>query len=909
MLRILFFLLLSVSWTAGWASNPYQIFILHSYSQEYPWTKNQHDSFISNYYTKTDNPSLISTEYLDTKRRQFDKNYKESFQRYLKNKYDGYTPDLIYITDDDALTFALEYFNDLFKSVPVIFSGINNLSIHEQLDGSRFTGVYEKKDISKNIEILKALDSNFNEIIIVGDGSSTYAVIEEEIILQLKMYPDISAQYITHQNIDELTKALKKSKGKYLFLTTLGKITDSTGNTQTLKNIISQIANAGDFSIISMEDNYLQQGILGGYVTSGKLQGKTAADLAIKFQKTRMIEKISAVTESSNQYIFDYLELTKNNFVLPESIESQSIILNKPLSFYQRNRTVILGIIIGLTLLLIISLGTFLIILARKNLLIQASSYKEQELGHLINEATKELLAERQKLNMAQAIAHIGNYCWDVNSNTTTWSDELYHIVGYTPSELQPSYDAYVKCIHPEDKEKFLALTEKVFEIKDSYQSEYRILRPNGEVRYVYEQGEVKLDSNNEVAGLDGVIQDITQQKRDEAEHERLQRELNQARKMEALGQLTGGIAHDFNNMLGIIVGYSTLALDGYKNTLEPNILEFFENINHAALRARDLVRKMMVFSRDDQGKSEALNIEKITSESIQMLRSVIPSSIEIIYHHDENLPKVMMDNVQMQQIIMNLCLNAKDAMNDLGTMTIHLRLRSNINHECSACHKKVLGAWVELSVADTGSGMPTKTVEHIFDPFFTTKDVSKGTGMGLAVVHSIVDQNGGHILIETEIDKGSTFHILFPGINVTASNQEEMNHHSRENIQDGNKEKILVVDDEPILTDLICKYLTKFNYQCVVKNSSTEAWQLFEEDPNEFDLLITDQTMPKMTGTELIEKIRNSKPNMPAILVTGHSDTINKSQAESMNIIYMSKPVDTSVLLAMIANELKKIS
>lgn len=908
MLRIVFVLLLSAFCSVGWASNPYKIFVLHSYSQEYPWTKSQHDSFISNYYTKTDNASLISTEYLDTKRRQFDKNYKENFQRYLKNKYDGYTPDLIYITDDDALTYALEYFNDLFKSVPVIFSGINNLSISEQLDSSRFTGVYEKKDISKNIEILKTLDSSFNDIIIVGDGSSTYAVIEEEIKLQLKKYPGISAQYIANQNIDDLTKALKISKGKYLFLTTLGKITDSTGNTQTLKNIISQIANAGDFSIISMEDNYLQRGVLGGYVTSGRLQGKTAADLAIRFQKTRMIEKIPAVTESSNEYIFDYLELTKNNFVLPESIENQSIILNKPLSFYQRNRTIILGIIIGLTLLLIISLVTFLIILARKNLLIQASSYKEQELGHLINEATKELLAERQKLNMAQAITHIGNYCWDVNSNTTTWSDELYDIVGYTPSELKPSYDAYVKCVHPEDKEKFLALTAQVLQVKDSYKSEYRILRPNGEVRYVYEQGEVKLDSNNEVAGLDGVIQDITQRKHDEVEHDRLQRELNQARKMEALGQLTGGIAHDFNNMLGIIVGYSNLALDGYKDDLEPKILKFFENINQASLRARDLVKKMMVFSRDDQGKSEALNIENIISESIQMLRSVIPSSIEIIYHHDENLPKVMMDNVQMQQIIMNLCLNAKDAMNDVGTMAIHLRLRSNINHECIACHKKILGTWVELSVSDTGTGMTTETVEHIFNPFFTTKDVSKGTGMGLAVVHSIVDQHAGHIIIDTEIDKGSTFNILFPGINATASNEDEMSSHTRKNIDYGNKEKILVVDDEPLLTEFISEYLTGFNYQCVVKNSSTEAWQLFEEDPNEFSLLITDQTMPNMMGTELIEKIRNLKPNMPAILVTGHSDTINKSQAESMNITYMNKPVDTSVLLAMIFTELKKI-
>ncbi|MCW8901988.1 MAG: response regulator [Gammaproteobacteria bacterium] len=908
MLRTLLFFILTAYWATSGASNPYQIFVLHSYSQEYPWTKNQHNGFTENYYATTNKSSLISSEYLDTKRRKFNKEYKEDFYRYLQKKYAGYTPDLIYLTDDDSLTFALEYFNDLFKSVPIIFSGINNLSLQDQLDPSRVTGVYEKKDISKNIEILKALDPDFNEIIVVGDASSTYRVIEEEIKLQLKKHPNITAHYIAEQKIGDLTKALKQHKEKYIFLTTLGQITDSSGNTQTLKNTISLIAHVGDFTIISMEDNYLQKGVLGGYVTSGRLQGKTAAELAIEFQKNRIIGTVKAVTESSNEYIFDHIELTKKNLVLPESIESQSVILNKPLSFYQRNRTIILGIIIGLTLLLIVSLVIFLIILARKNHQIRASTYKEQELGQLINDATKEMLVERQNLNQAQAITNIGNYSWDINNNITTWSDELYRIVGHTPSELTPSYDAYVKSIHPDDKNKFRALTENVLQTKDSYQLEYRIMRADGEVRYVYEQGEVKLDSNNNVVGLDGVIQDITQRKHNEEEHNRLQRELTQARKMEALGQLTGGIAHDFNNMLSIIIGFSDLALENYNDSLDPKILKYFENISQASHRARDLVQKMMAFSRKDQGKNEPLNLAEVIDESLQMLRSIIPSSIEIIYHYDENLPKVMMDYVQLQQIIMNLCLNAKDAMNNSGTLTIQLRQRHNVNDECMACHKQVLGTWVELSVSDTGSGLPPGIIDHIFEPFFTTKEVSKGTGMGLSIIHSIVDNHHGHILIDTEINRGSTFHVLFPGINTSSISQEESHQLPLAEVETGNSEKVLIVDDEPILAEWIKEYLTEHNYQCTIKNSSAEAWQLFEADPNQFDLLITDQTMPGMNGTELIEKIRNLKPGLPVILVTGYSETITQSEAEEKDIIYVSKPIDASSFLKQVATVLQTI-
>ncbi|HEY9050875.1 MAG TPA: ABC transporter substrate binding protein [Gammaproteobacteria bacterium] len=907
-LRLLLLLSISLLSPFTYASSPVQIFILHSYSQEYPWTKTQHNAFTGTLRANSIDTSLISTEYLDTKRKKYDDVYGSGFYSYLQDKYADYEPDIIYVTDDNALMFALDYLNKIFKNTPVIFSGVNNYAMLNQLDPSRVTGVFEKKEVSPNLKFLQQIDPELENILLVGDASNTYQAIEKEIKTELKQYPKITASFSAHNHINELTNALSQYRDKYVFLTTLGGVTDAEGQILTLEKTISIISQTGNHVILSMEDAYLYPGVLGGYVTSGKSQGRTAARLALDILNGKNTSQIPIITQSPNEYIFDYRELTKNSISLPESMAFTATILHEPLSFYERNRAFIMGSIISLVILLIISMAIFLIMLSRKNLKIQAAADTREQLVKRINEHAKQLESEQRKLNQAQAIAHIGNYTWEIDRNITTWSDELFHITGHSPKTFTPSYDSYVSCIHPEDRAKFKTLTEKVMKEQGHYSSEYRIQQSNGEIRYVLEEGEVLLDELGNMTSLVGVIHDITERKVAETEQERLQRELAQARKMEALGKLTGGIAHDFNNMLAIIIGYTDLAMDRFRDTLEPGMLAYLQNIEQASYRARDLVSKMMVFSRSGKSESTALHLDLAVKDIIEMLRSIIPSSIKIDLICEDNLPKIVMDPVQLQQIMMNLCINAKDAMNGKGTLNISLGWHRNINNECAACHKHIKGNWIDLTVSDTGSGMAPEVVERIFEPFFTTKEVGLGTGMGLSILHAIVDNHHGHILIETELSRGTSFHLLFPPDLHGSENNIAESEGAYVSKHHGQGESILIVDDEVALTDLLADLLNNHGYKCTVYNRSMEALAHFESQPESIDLVITDQTMPELTGMEMITLMRQLRPECPVILMTGYSEAVDKQRADKMGIdSFIDKPINNTQLLEFVYESIKK--
>lgn len=905
--KVVLFLLLQIFTYVCYAQSPSQILILHSYSQEYPWTKNQHQAFISQLDLAIPHGLNICTEYLDTKRKPFDSEYISSFYNYLSVKYDKYTPAIIYVTDDNALSFARERFQELFPDVPVVFSGVNDLSVKDSLDRKHFTGVFEEKDISRNLELLDIIDTDVKDILVVGDDSNTYKAIEIDIRQQLKKYPEIKATFVASHSIDELQTKISHHPSNYIFLTTLGAMLDSSGNNLSLDESLSALTKAGDKIILSMEDAYVTDGILGGYVTSGEQQGIAAARLVVNYLSGHTIENLPFISNSPNKYMFDSVVLKSAAISLPENILTQATLLNQPQSFYIRHSAAIIGLITSLTIILVLSLSFFLLLLSRKNREIRSTSIQTQELEEIIFEHTMQLSDEKRKLTQAQEIAHIGNYYWDVEPDNTTWSDELYNIMGRVPDDFKPSYEAYVNCIHPADRDAFTQLTKKVKKNKNKYHAEYRIVRPDKEIRHVYEQGEVKIDSQGKMLGLTGVVHDITERKTSEDEYSRLQRELNQTYKMDALGQLTGGIAHDFNNILAIISGYTSLTLENCKNILNPKLLRYIENIDMATSRATDLVSKMMVFSRDDKGINESLSFAPLVEDSIKMLRSVIPSSIDIEYDFEDALPDIMMDKTQLHQVLMNLAINAKDAMNGIGKLSIKLGWHYQLDKECNACHKQVEGDWVVLSVSDTGSGINSDVVNRIFEPFFTTKIVGQGTGMGLSVLNAIVEGHGGHILIDTEIGSGTTFSLLFPPAQAIKRHGSNSLAETIKPQNAGSGQKILIVDDERPLADFLSEMLNSKGYQCTICNQSPEALSLVENNPERFDLLITDQTMPQLLGSDLIQKIWQIKPDMPMILSTGYSDSMSREQAENLGINYMEKPIDILLLQSTLVELLSK--
>ena len=379
---------------------------------------------------------------------------------------------------------------------------------------------------------------------------------------------------------------------------------------------------------------------------------------------------------------------------------------------------------------------------------------------------------------------------------------------------------------------------------------------------------------------------------RDITEYKQAEEQLRQSQKMEAIGTLAGGIAHDFNNILAAIMGYAELSLYTLAETdpLRKNL----DQILKSSHRARDLVQQILAFSRKAEQERKPLHLHLIFKEAIKLLRASIPATIEIRQHIDEQAGIVMADPTQMHQVLMNLCTNAAHAMQEKGgVLEIQLFSVDLDARSVTAYPDLKPGPYAKVTVSDTGSGIDPKVIDRIFDPFFTTKEVGKGTGMGLAVVHGIVKSYGGAIITHSEPGTGSTFEILLPRAAEKISAEPEALQPLP--VPVGN-ERILFVDDEELLVDIGERILKSLEYQVVAKKNSREALELFQKEPDAFDVVITDQTMPHMTGFELAQKLIAIRPDIPIILCTGYSETVSEEEAKAAGIKeFVLKPINVN--------------
>lgn len=503
-----------------------------------------------------------------------------------------------------------------------------------------------------------------------------------------------------------------------------------------------------------------------------------------------------------------------------------------------------------------------------------------------------------KKLLAAQNVAKIGHYTLNLSTSAWVSSPGLDNIFG-SDDNYKKDISGWIKIVHPDYRKQMLNYFEvDVLKNFQMFDKEYKIINlKTGDEKWVHGIGEFKLDVYNNPVEMFGTIQDITERIKTENEKDRLQRELQQVHKMEALGQLTGGVAHDFNNILAIILGYTDMLKARFSNELPDKALDYLDIINKASERARELVAQMLIFSRSGNEDAQSLNLVPLVIENIKMLKSILPSSISIELNYDKDLPKISMAPSKLHQLLLNLCVNAKDAMDGIGELGISLSRYSTNEIECCACHKRIKGEWVQLAVTDTGCGMNSETLDHLFEPFFTTKDIGKGTGMGLSVLHGIIDSHGGHVLVETELGKGTTFRLIFP----QSIEQEVKISDALQvpgNLPYGRSKHVLVVDDEPELSSFVHDLLELHGYKVTSITDSQEALNHFNKELDKFDLLITDQTMPGITGIELIEKIRKLKSKFPVILCSGYSENIDKVKAEALGVCYLAKPVDADMLI-----------
>ncbi len=380
---------------------------------------------------------------------------------------------------------------------------------------------------------------------------------------------------------------------------------------------------------------------------------------------------------------------------------------------------------------------------------------------------------------------------------------------------------------------------------------------------------------------------DISDRKRAEEEKARLEAQLQQAQKMESIGTLAGGIAHDFNNILSPIMIHSEMAMADlpHDHSVQYNLKQIFQS----GERARDLVKQILTFSRMRQQERSPLRLGPIIKENIKLLRASLPSTIEINQDISVKSDTVLADPTQINQILMNLSTNAAYAMRENGGKLGICLIDEDLDQEAARrFHDLPPGPYLRLTVRDTGHGMDPEVMKKIFEPYFTTKEAGEGTGMGLAVVHGIVKSYNGDITVESERGKGTTFHILLPRIETGISPAKE----PLARLPRGN-ERILFVDDEKTAVDVIQQMLERLGYDVEAWTSSMECLNAFRENPDAYDLVITDMTMPNMTGIELVREILGIRSRIPIILCTGYSDRINEEKARDMGIAaFIMKPI-----------------
>jgi len=401
-------------------------------------------------------------------------------------------------------------------------------------------------------------------------------------------------------------------------------------------------------------------------------------------------------------------------------------------------------------------------------------------------------------------------------------------------------------------------------------------------------------DSNGGITGYISIGRDITRELA-------LEQQLRQSQKMEAIGTLAGGIAHDFNNILSAIIGYTELACEQLPESeqLRHNLLQVLK----AADRAKNLVQQILAFSRKSQMGHQPIPFAATITDALKLLRPTLPSTIEIHTHITDSDAAIRGDATQIQQVLINLCTNAAHAMQETGgTLTIAVNPVS-LDLDQAALYNVGCGDYVMLEVTDTGTGISPDIIDRIFDPFFTTKEVGKGSGMGLAVVHGIVKSHGGGIRVESQTGNGTSFFAVFPRIYHTDPHEPV-----QEVFIPGGNESVLIVDDEDDLRTVSLHMLESLGYRVVAARTSIEALSLFLQDPERFDLVITDQTMPGMTGYELAKKILEVRPSMPIILCTGYSETVSEDKARACGITgFIFKPFNRAELGATVRTALDK--
>ncbi len=465
-------------------------------------------------------------------------------------------------------------------------------------------------------------------------------------------------------------------------------------------------------------------------------------------------------------------------------------------------------------------------------------------------------------------------------------NDVICEYTGYTRQELLSK--GALDIMTEDSQKKFLERMDRIFKgQKVPPSAEFTVRAKTGREFCVLINSNLVYGADGKPKGATVVAHDITERKLAEEEKKNLENQLQQAQKMEAIGTLAGGIAHDFNNILSVIIGYTELIL--MSGNVEAEVRQNLKEIFNASKHARDMVKQILAFSRQSKQERKPIQVAHIVKEAIKMLRASLPATILIQQHIEKDTGVIEADPTQIHQVLMNLCTNAAHAINEKdGVLEIRLENVELDQRAAADIPDLKAGSYLKLTVEDSGEGIPPDVQGQIFNPYFTTKEIGKGTGLGLAVVQGIVKSYNGAVTVESEVGKGTAFHMYLPAIKRRLIAEEEIARPLPMGC-----ERILMVDDEQPLVEIGKQMLQRLGYSVATRTSSIEALELFKADPHRFDLVITDIVMPNMTGDKLAEKMMGIRADIPIVLCTGYSERFTRQEAADIGIrSFLMKPL-----------------
>jgi signal transduction histidine kinase/DNA-binding response OmpR family regulator len=516
--------------------------------------------------------------------------------------------------------------------------------------------------------------------------------------------------------------------------------------------------------------------------------------------------------------------------------------------------------------------------------------------------ATHTAALEEQQARFQHLVEHIQEVFWIAlpDHSKILYMSPRYEVVwGRNCANLVDHPHDLWDAVHPQDQE--YVLTRVAGGATAGFKAEFRIIRPNQAVRFLRIQTFPLRNSFGEVIRMAGVAEDMTEERRVQETLVKTERQFRQASRMEAIGTLAGGIAHDFNNILTAILGYTELGLASVAkgSRTQRNLQE----VMTAGHRAKHLVLQILAFSRQSGQGKKPTSIHTVIQEALELLRATIPTTIEI-RHSLMTKASVLADSTQLHQVVINICTNAEYAMRETGDLLEIILEDWDVTEEnVRSVSGLQIGPHVRLTIQDNGAGMSSDVLERMFDPFFTTKPIGEGSGMGLAVVHGIVANHGGALMVESTVGKGTKVEVYLPTIQTPGWDGS-----GDQDLIPVGKETILFVDDEETIVRLGKELLSPLGYTVEVYTSSQEALNAFRHSPQRFDLVITDQTMPGLTGEALSRELLRIRPELPIILCTGFSHIITAEKAKTLGIqAYLMKPLAIRDLAPIVRHVLDK--